>query len=501
MNGRNRMMRTIGAALAFALVAGPVQAATSNDAALSDTVRQLQAEIENLRADNTAMDQKLSRIEAQSDTSWLNQRRAEEVKALVHEVLADADTRASLLQDGMTAGHNGKHFFLASADGSFLLEVSGQIQLRYVYNERDHSHDDDGEFGMEVRRTKIQFAGHVASPKLHYAVRLAIDPNNNSVFGDKITIGYDVTDDLYLWAGEDTAPFLREEITSSSRQLAVERSLINEFFTVDKVQGIGMVWSSDMVKVSGMINDGAHSGDRDGTLASTGFYGFGFDDFDLPFDPDEGEILDYIYSVFDFTGAKGFSSDYTDFAATGRIDVMVMGNWNQMDDFSSWAGEEMAVFIGGALHYEVGETGSSAPNYDVLLWTIDASVEVDGLNVYLAYVGANIDADAGGDEPSPWGIVAQAGYNIPLSSGDSVEPFARWEHLDVDASHGSDDEVDIVTVGANYYFNRHNAKLTADVVWALDPIGAPATDAGLLEDSFEGSDDQFALRVQFQLLW
>ncbi len=484
MNVRKHVMKVVGAAFALTLVAGPVQAATSSDAALSDTVRQLQAEIETLRASNAAMDQKLSRMESQSDESWLNQRRAEEVKALVHEVLADADTRASLMQDGMTAGHNGKHFFLASADGSFLLELSGQIQIRYIYNDREGTSVDEGEFGMQIRRTKIQFAGHIASPKLHYAVQLAVDRGDNSLSADKIVIGYDLTDDLYIWAGEDKAPFLREELTSSSRQLAVERSLINEYFTVDKAQGVGLVWSSDMFRVAGMIHDGAHSGDGDATIPSDSVYG------DLIPSPE----------------SKDFYEDNTDFAISGRVDVLIMGDWKQMNDFSSWSGEEMAVFLGAGLHYQAGETGTSSDDDKVIVWTVDGSIEVDGLNLYVAYIGASTDLDTESvgsrEDSNPWGIVVQGGYNIPLSNGESVEPFARWEHLDVDSPvPSSDDEIDLLTLGVNYYLNGHNAKLTLDGVYAFDSLPSSGLSGlGLLPDA-SGEEDQFALRVQFQLLW
>lgn len=481
MNVRKHVMKVVGAAFALTLVAGPVQAATSSDAALSDTVRQLQTEIETLRANNAAMDQKLSRMESQSDESWLNQRRAEEVKALVHEVLADADTRASLMQDGMTAGHNGKHFFLASADGSFLLELSGQIQIRYIYNDREQgtSDIDEGEFGMQIRRTKIQFAGHIASPKLHYAVQLSVDRGDNSLSADRIVIGYDLTDDLYIWAGEDKAPFLREELTSSSRQLAVERSLINEVFTVDKAQGIGLTWSSDMFRVAGMIHDGAHSGDGDGSVPGDSVYG--------------GLTTPSLSS-------KDFYEDNTDFAISGRVDVLIMGDWKQMNDFSSWSGEEMAVFLGAGLHYQAGESGTTAADDKVIVWTVDGSIEVDGLNLYIAYVGASTDVDTGTDV-EPWGLVVQGGYNIPLSNGESVEPFVRWEHLDTDSPSLTDDEIDLLTLGVNYYLNGHNAKLSVDTIYAFDSLPSSGfSGLGLLPDA-SGEEDQFVLRAQFQLLW
>jgi hypothetical protein len=104
-------------------VAAAVGLATTSFAD-TPTNNELRQEIQALRAEVSAM-------RSQADDSWLNERRAEEVKTLIHDVLADADTRASLAGDGMTAGHNG-HFFLASADGGFLLNVGGQIQFRYI---------------------------------------------------------------------------------------------------------------------------------------------------------------------------------------------------------------------------------------------------------------------------------------------------------------------------------------------------------------------------------
>ena len=55
---------------------------------------------------------RIAELERAEQETWLNERRAEEVKALVREVMADADARASLLVGGGTAGHNGKNFFI-----------------------------------------------------------------------------------------------------------------------------------------------------------------------------------------------------------------------------------------------------------------------------------------------------------------------------------------------------------------------------------------------------
>lgn len=65
----------------------------------------------NLRAELTVLKARLAELEAKQDDTWLDQRRTEQVKALIHDVLSDADTRASLLADGVTAGHDGKDSF------------------------------------------------------------------------------------------------------------------------------------------------------------------------------------------------------------------------------------------------------------------------------------------------------------------------------------------------------------------------------------------------------
>ena len=56
------------------------------------------------------------------------------------------------------------------------------------------------------------------------------------------------------------------------KQLAVERSLVNEFFTTGYTQGVGAIWQGDMFKLQGMINDGTRAGEKGGaeTFAPAG---------------------------------------------------------------------------------------------------------------------------------------------------------------------------------------------------------------------------------------
>jgi len=482
----------------------------------------LAAEVEALKATVRAQGQEIQQLRAASGETWLNERRAEEVKTLIRDVLSDADMRASLLQEGMTAGYDGEHFFIGDPSGNFLMTVSGLIQVRYIYTWRngnrspgdiDSPYDDTqvrafdhGETGFELPRAKIQFAGHVYSPRIAYALRLAVDPDTNDVWADKITVGYElIADTLWISGGEDKAPFLREELTEPHNLLAVDRSIVNETFTAGRVQGVWATWHpNDMVHISAAISDGFRSAERKVPVK----------------DPTHGPPNDLAFP------SKRFDQDDSDFAITARADVRLAGGWNQMDDFTAWSGDPMAVFVGAAVHWEVRETGDDiwgmnnlyGHTYDIFAWTIDGSVEWEGANLYAAVVGANLDPEGSlsadpGFSPDPFGILVQGGYQV---IPDKAEVFGRWEYLDLDTPQSTghlgmekEDTITVLTFGANWYLNKNRSKFTVDVLWALDPI--PSTDGswltsplygtsypalGLLGDSGD-AENQTAIRGQY----
>ncbi len=482
---RKRMLALAGAGL----VAGAASFAQAADTDLRGELEALKAEVATLRS--------------QQNENWLNTRRSAEVKALVKEVLADADTRASLLEGGLTAGHNGKNFFLASEDGSFLLKVKGQIQFRYVANFQNDDDDvltlpntadtDEANTGFVVRRAKLSFSGHVASPKLGYEIQLSIDRGDNQALADKIKISYQINDCWSIWFGEDKAPFLREELVSSSKQLAVERSYVNEIFTLDRVQGVALDYNSDMLRASFMISDGMRSGDGSGSSN--------------PFTQSD----EFLAQVPGRNISKDFDEDASDIALTARVDLKLAGNWEQWDDFTAWEGEDTAVFVGAAIHWEEGESGeTSFDNNSFLMWTVDAAIEIQRFNAFVALNGMHTDVErqaaATAQDYDIYGLVAQAGYQIPFN-GEIVEPFIRYEWIDFDNAISSalpapntDNRVHMITVGGNYYFNKHSAKFTLDVVHAFDSLYIPSTGLGLLADGFQ-QEGQTVVRAQFQLLF
>ncbi len=467
------------------------------DAEVLKKLEALEKEVQDLRKSNAELRGKVSKYE--HGDGWLNARRAEEIKALVHDVLADADTRASLMADGAVAGHDGQQFFLASADGGFRLNIGGQIQFRYVYNNRDRTSGDGDEFGFDLRRVKLNFSGQINSgPTFLYDVGLQVTSDDQEVNLDHAKIGHRLSDQLVIWAGEDKAWFLREEMVHSSRLLTVDRSLFNEAFTLGRIQGVWIVYQpDDMFRLYGSINDGLRSGEANGA------------------------------GGFETSNRKDFDDDVVDIAFTGRVDVKIMGDWAQLKDFSAWSGEPTGLFVGGAVHYQIAETGDDQDSGDDLdfpnsggehdayvTWTLDISAECSGATVFAAIAGTHVDSAAAGNGSDHYGAMVQVGYMV---IPDKLEPFFRVEWLGMEDEGSLGDtpaDVTLLTFGANWYIKRHAAKFSVDILYALHPIEAQNIDQhpiavikeqelrglGLLRDDSD-QDSQFVIRAQFQLLF
>lgn len=420
---------------------------------MSQELAQLRAEVAQLRAER--------------DETWLNEQRREQVVALVHEVLADADQRATLLNDGLTAGHDGK-FYIASNDGTFRLNIGGNVQLRYIANHREDSGTDDDVDGFVVRRAEVSFSGYVGNPRIDYFLQLAANRDTDAVGMQDLILGYNFGDGWRLEGGRTKAPFMREEVMSSKQTQMVERSLVNTVFSPEYVEGVSIGYTADAWRASVMLHDGTHSGSIGGT-------------------------------------GDDFTHDTADYAITARGEWKIAGTWKQITDYEAWSGEPTSVVLGAAIDYEAGETGdggASGAADDTWLWTADASIEHEGFSAFAAVVERHTNFDPAIDrDRDDLGFVIQSGYMV---IPDKLEPFARFEWIDADADPGEEDQLRMITLGANWFFNRDKAKLTVDVVYAFDPVVASNTlgmggpsGLGLVTDA-PGEDGQLVGRAQFQ---
>jgi hypothetical protein len=433
-----------------------------------DASSQALTEIAKLKAE-------LAEIKSQQGDNWLTEQRASEIRSLVQDVLADADTRASLQSSGMTAGWD-KGFFLASPDGNFKLRVKGQIQFRYVYNYRDINTDLGDRYtkGFENRRTKLTFEGNIFDKTWLYKVQAAF---NRGVLDDDgqtasdsgaaqledAWIQKDFENGMYLRMGQYKPPFLREELVSSSRQLLIERSLLNERYNQDYSQGISLGYETDMFRLEGMFSDGI--GDRNAWGPS------------------------YQNSPWQQTT--------TEYALTARGEFKVAGEWSQFDDFTSWSGEPFGLMIGAAANWQRQEDGTNGPASGQQLGaTVDVSAEFGGANLYGAFIWVNPDIDDNaGNDRNEIGFLVQGGFMIVP---DTFEIFARYEWSDPDQD--TQDDLNMITAGANWYFAKHAAKLSVDFGFSLEDFDSDYANSGA--GWLVGFNEfQLVARAQFQLLF
>jgi hypothetical protein len=484
------------------LLCGLSTAALADSAATTDLsaqVEALKAQVAAQQAQGAAQQAQIAELKAKGDQNWLNEQRTDEIKGLIRDALADADTRASLAADGTTSGNDGA-FFIKTADDTFRLNIGAQIQVRYIANLKAASPTNTGhEDGFQIRRVEPSFSGYIGSPHFDYNIILQEDRGSGTEYtkiaqiGYKFDLGGEQGQEQYirLFGGRIYDTFGREAQMSSKYQQTVERSVTDYIFAAndDIVEGVGVEWNPlpDYLKLDATFNDGLYSGT---TPVVTG-------GFTIP----NGSSLDFTHT----------SSDY---AFTGRADVKIVGDWAQEKDVESWStAPDFQAFVGAGFHFEnnnrndvagslPGGTGSYGSFAE---WTGDTLIKWQGLGIMGAFYGANFSDISGvGNSFGSlqfYGATAQVGYTI----ADKVEPFARYEWIFPDGKlHTS--QINIVTVGANYFIKKHVAKFTVDTMWLLDNVNATNTagtslsGTGLVND-VSGRQNEVVIRAQFQLLF
>jgi hypothetical protein len=420
-----------------------------------------------LEARLAAAEAKIAQLTTADQDNWLTEQRADEIRGVVQDVLADADTRASLLTQGVTAGYdNGA--VLGSSDGNWLLRTNLLMQQRWVWNNQDDADglsdgSDESISGFENTRTKFIMQGHVVSPDWFFRVDHDVSNGYGRGGTTNAFLGYDYGNGWKVKMGSMKAPFLREELVESQNQLAVERSTLNYGFTGGYVDGLAFSQEADQYRFTFAYTDGAGSGQS-------------------------------TWGTYD-----------TEWAFTGRFEYLASGNWNQFEDFTSPQGSEQAMMFGVAIHYQQDEfgTGPGGAEVETLAFTLDASIEGDGWNVYGAYMSADMDDDTtGGVDMTPQGFLIQGGFYI----AEDMEIYGRYEWGDPDATGVED--LGLITFGVTKYFAGHNLKWSTDLVYGIDEIDSswsgmmmPAYGLSGLRADESGEDGQYALRTQLQLLF
>lgn len=374
-------------------------------------------------------------------------------------------------------------------------------------------------WGFENRRTKISFTGFVVDPSWTFEVQPVFNrtPGSISSGAQTLSSGNIVGSIENLWmqkdfgngimvrAGQFKAPFLREELVSSTTQLAVERTLVSDVFSTKFSQGV-------------QVEFGGRAGEQ---WRAQVFYGDGLRANAT------GVPSTVTTAAGGFAGAftTPFNSNATNWGFAGRFEYLGAGNWRAMRDFNSYKGDDLSWMIGlGGMSQSLRPTneGTQSASATDSMWgvTADFSVNFGGASLFAYGVYRDVQlaggvAQRGGgksDSMGQWGAVVQGGLFVT----NELEVFARYEigDTDTDKFRVSDTGIEleknsIVTVGLNYFFGGNkDIKLTGDVGFALTPIGDFNSSGGnWLQDvsSTAGNgftnDGQWVIRTQLQLLF
>jgi hypothetical protein len=503
-------------------------------AADSDSLAAMQRQLDQLARENREQAEQIRLLRQENGEAWLTEQRAEQVRGIVRDVLADSSERASFRTDGAIAGFD-RNFFISSADGNFRLNFEGQIQARFSYSNVPTSSLSDtpmrppapaivpssddqliNEYGWEIRRMQLNFFGNVIDPSVTYRVQLQYQ-RDYAVGGPPLRFA-----DVYAqkaWGGgwytrvgQWKNFFNYEEITSSRTQQFAERTLVNEYFNTKFVQGLLFGWESRKVRVYASYNDGGANRDV-GILQANG--------------------------------------NLTEWAFTGRAEWAIAGEWGQFRDMQGWRGTPFAVMVGAAVNWQraggnppfdrqtpgngtirpavtcadsatgvVTTTRAVADEMTLLTWTTDVNVRADGWSAWAAflgnwvYQGGAVAQQQGVEGALSLGAVVQGGCFLT----DSLEIIARYEGLWVtsefneggayQASAFNAQTLNILTVGSNWYFDKNRLKVTLDAGYAFNPLlfsnglfGEGTSGANWRPSQTGQGSGEFVLRAQLQLLF
>ena len=361
---------------------------------------------------------------------------------------------------------SGEYSSLMNTSNIADLKFSLQIQARYQFNSRDDagstlaSPEDDISTGFVIRRAKVGISGNVTD-NIKGKIKFAFDRKTGIAKLEDANATWKINDDVSLKFGQFKSAVLREENVSSSKQLASDRSSVNETFNQDFSQGIEFGFGGDQWRAKVGFNDGFKTG-------STAFN----------------------------------SASEADVSFYGRAEMLLGdASWGQFKQFTSFRGANSGGMIGAAFAYEsAGDTNPSfTPTTDMSTATIDFSWVDDGWNFYAAGVWRSMDD--GATSFDDYGLIAQGGCFVT----DNNEIFARWDAVLPDEANGATGEdFNSVTVGWNHYMipESHAAKFTLDIAYYLDSttdsIVKTSDGHNLLSDSEDG---QFAITAQMQILF
>jgi len=396
----------------------------------------MQAQIADLQA-------QIAELKGAQGGQWLTEQRAAEIRGIVTDVLADAETRSSL-QGAAGSGYNGG-FFLSSNDGNYSMKINLLEQIRWTYNDQSDANNEQNS-GFTNNRTRLTFGGNMVDSSWSYKIAyyLAIanegagtpDNFNGQSLADAF-VSKDFGSGMNLTVGQFKLPFSAEYGVDAGNLQFNDYSVVNTNMGTGYGQGLMLGYAADQFRAN----------------------------------------VAYINAIDSANATWGVPAN--DWAFSLRGEFKIQGDWKQFGDAQSWKGEGFGAVIGVGYAAEQSNANGGAP----WKFTVDGTVDFGGANVTAAYY-IN-DNDDGSDQSN--GFTLAGGVFV----ADDCEVVARYEN----ASDLFTTDYNTVTAGANWYMAKNSAKLGLEFGYAFDAIDAGAGSYAGWVDSV-GDDGEWLLQAQ-----
>lgn len=305
------------------------------------------------------------------------------------------------------------------------------------------------ESDLYLRRTRLELGGHVTK-NLKYKYVFEADSHFRNGRKSEVEplyayLDYKFADSASLLFGQTKLPYSRISLSSSSKQLLVERPLSTE---ASKRQ---------------------------------------FGDYNQPVlmlhGRPAGGMFGYAVAIGD--GRNESTTTESDPYIGGRLTFSPPG-WVEKKQSDAHLGKGQHLSFGLSYGMQDGQkTIGAATETDRSLEGVDISFHSGGLTAQAEYISFETEPSTGAaTEQQGWYV--QAGYLIP---GTNFEPAVRFEKFDRNTD-ASDAEDDITTLGFNWYFKGHTTKL--GVNWVQTDRG----DGNLESAQADRKTDVFQIQAQ-----
>jgi phosphate-selective porin OprO/OprP len=336
---------------------------------------------------------------------------------------------------------------VATKDGNTHLEVEMRLQYRFStpFESNPKSIDElqaDSVSSFGLNRARFKVGGHIYRPwiKLKYEY----DLHSSQTLDARITLEH--SEEFQFRFGRMKAHYNAERVTSSKDQQFVDRSMVNDYFTLDRQQGISVL---------GRLNKGT------------------------------ALDLNYSFDIFNGTGREG-DNENDKFMYVARVQSNFLGEQisSAMGDLKISQKPAARIAIAGSTNesrytrFSTSAPGtidedtlpehSEADGYRLEQWLIDAAYRYKGFSFQAEYHSKDITDQYNENFTGTMnltGYYAQAGFfphtlmaNIP----EQLELAARYSTVDPDTSIDGNGQREYL-VAANWFLNGHRNKITADI--------------------------------------